>query len=154
MRLALGFLRNPDDAVDASQDAFVRALEALPRFDAAQPFFPWFYAILRNVCFNRLRSRRRRSEVPLDEAGDPSPRAGAVRSAAADPGEGLSAAVRAEVDRLSPEHREVVVLRHWQELSYEEIAAAVGAPVGTVMSRLHYARRELKRALEPGGGPL
>lgn len=153
LRLSRGWLRDTEDAVDASQDAFVKALEALPRFDPEQPFFPWFYAILRNTALSRLRRLKARGEVPLDESAEPAEAAPGPRAAGVETPsrESLRDQVRAALGHLKPEHREAVMLRHWEEMSYEEIAAATGVPVGTVMSRLHYARRRLRRLLGPSG---
>jgi RNA polymerase sigma-70 factor (ECF subfamily) len=134
------YLHNREDAVDCSQDAFVRALETLPRFDNTRPFFPWFYGLLKHSCLKKLRRMRIRGEVPLEKAGDlPSP--------GPDPRADGRPALRQALDHLSAEHREILLLRHWQDMSYEDISTATGLPVGTVMSRLHYARRELKELL-------
>jgi RNA polymerase sigma-70 factor (ECF subfamily) len=140
--MAMGYLRNVEEAVDISQDAFVRALEALPRFDVARPFFPWFYVLLKNACLNRLRRLGRPREIPLDELNEGNEPAEKGTEA-----KHFSDAVRSAVARLSSEHREVVLLRHWRDLSYDEIAALTGLPVGTVMSRLHYARKQLRETL-------
>jgi RNA polymerase sigma-70 factor (ECF subfamily) len=141
VRLSFGWLRNMDDATDASQDAFVKALEALPRFDVRKPFFPWFYVILKNTCFKRLRFTRSRREQPMDQTPD-------VAAPERKPSSYSTDTLKAALGRLSGEHREVLVLRHWDDKSYDEIAAALSVPIGTVMSRLHNARRALRAVLE------
>jgi len=137
VRIALGYLRNEEEATDCSQDAFVKAFERIHLFDLSKAFFPWFFGILRNVCLKRLRTLKRRQEYSLADQ-DP-----ADLQTPFNPSDEIARAL----GELTPEHREVVVLRHWEELSYEAIAAATGVSVGTVMSRLFYARRQLRRRL-------
>ncbi len=144
--VALGFLGNAEDARDLSQEAYVAAHAARSRFDVERPFFPWFYRILRNRCLNALEKRARRPEVSLDvvaERNDPGcgpERTRERRETAELVWKGLFA--------IAPEHREIIVLRSFQELSYREIAGTLDIPEGTVMSRLFYARRALREALE------
>jgi RNA polymerase sigma-70 factor (ECF subfamily) len=144
--VALGFLGNAEDARDVSQEAYVAAHAARKRFDAERPFFPWFYRILRNRCLNALESRARRPEVSLDvvaernDTGCGPERSHERRETAALVWKALFA--------IAPEHREVLVLRTFQELSYREIARTLDIPEGTVMSRLFYARQALRGALE------
>jgi RNA polymerase sigma-70 factor (ECF subfamily) len=147
--IALGFVGNPDDAMDLSQEAFVKAFKAMRTFKDGADFYPWFYAVLRNTCFNFLRRRKTRKESSLDAAqeygfdvvdGAPGP------SASFERGE-LRAIVRAEIDRLAPVHKEVILLRHYELLSYKEMAEVLGCPIGTVMSRLYAARQALKARL-------
>jgi RNA polymerase sigma-70 factor (ECF subfamily) len=146
MRVTMAFVRNVEEAADCSQDAFVLALETLPKFDNTKPFFPWFYALLRNVCLKRLRRTRRRNEIPLEAAGDPVAERNESKVE-------LSVVIRRALDELSTEQREILILRHWEDLSYEEIAAITNLPLGTVMSRLHHARRQMRAILrEPMGG--
>lgn len=149
--VALGLVGNPDDAMDLSQDAFVRAFRAMKTFKEGQGFYPWFYAILRNTCFNFLRSARVRRETSLEgvqESGfdveDPRP----------DPGTACERAeagelVLKELGRLEPVHREILILRHFESLSYKEMAEVLGCPIGTVMSRLYAARQALRARLAP-----
>jgi RNA polymerase sigma-70 factor (ECF subfamily) len=119
-------------------------------FDVERPFFPWFYRILRNLCFNFLAKRGRHGECPLvlesDGGIDPAGRE-------ANPLQALVAGERAErlwqaLCTLSDEHREIIILRHFRDLSYQELAALLRIPRGTVMSRLFYARAALRAALE------
>lgn len=152
--VALGFLGNAEDARDVSQEAYCAAHAARKRFDAERPFFPWFYRILRNRSLNVLESRARRPEVSLDVVVERS-----------DPGSGpersherreTASLVWKALFAIAPEHREIIVLRTFQELSYREIARTLDIPEGTVMSRLYYARLALRGALEalPGFGGL
>ena len=139
--MALGLLGNEEDAKDISQEAFVAAHRARDTLGEGRPGFPWFYRILRNRCLNFLRSRKRRAEVSIDilverESPVESPDRRVSRREDA---KALSEALF----RLTEEHREVVILRSFNDLSYREIAEALGISEGTVMSRLFYARKAL-----------
>lgn len=142
-RAALGWVGNYQDALDLSQDAFIKAYRALRRFDPTRSFFGWFYVILRNTCFNFLRKRKREATVALDCIPE---------SAAATEDEARLAEIKRQVWRaiagLPDGIREVMILKYFEELSYREIAERVGCPVGTVMSRLYYGRKKMKQALE------
>ena len=156
--IALGFVGNPDDAMDLSQEAFVKAFKAMRTFRDGSDFYPWFYAVLRNTCFNFLRRRKTRRESSLDAAreygfdvvdGAPDPAATLERRE-------LRVLVRAEIDNLAPVHKEILLLRHYELLSYKQMAGVLGCPIGTVMSRLYAARQALKarltRYMTEGGG--
>lgn len=143
--VALGFVGSHEDALDLSQDAFVRAFRAMGTFRQGAPFYPWFYAILRNACFNHLRKLRTRAETSLDAAQESG---FDVADGAPGPGEDAERAelrriVALELRHLDPAHREILVLRHFEDLSYREIADVLGCPIGTVMSRLYAARKAL-----------
>lgn len=152
--IALGFVGDPDDAMDLSQDAFVRAFRAVKTFREGKPFYPWYYAILRNVCFSHLRRTRTRREQSLDAAQE---FGFEVVDRAPDPAASLEKAetmelVRQELAALEPVHREILLLRHFENLPYKEIAEILGCPIGTVMSRLYAARRALGKRLAPHVG--
>jgi RNA polymerase sigma-70 factor (ECF subfamily) len=160
--IALGFVGSPDDAMDLSQEAFVKAFKAMRTFKDGADFYPWFYAVLRNTCFNFLRKRKTRRESSLDAAQE---YGFDVADVAPDPSTTLErkemrALVRAEIDKLAPVHKEILLLRHFELLSYKEMAGVLGCPIGTVMSRLYAARQALKVRLtcymtegeDPGSG--
>ena len=153
LRLAVAMLGNMEDAHDALQDAFVKAYEALHRFDLRRPFGPWFFQILRNHCRDMLRSRQARFKVEaLDEQARAAARRTrkAARSASGSaPRRGSSCGVRWR--RSGEEHREILVLKELQGFRYDEIAKILDIPEGTVASRLFHARRALKDALEAMG---
>lgn len=140
--LAVRLLGNREDALDAAQNAFVKAYENLSSFDQNLRFFSWIYQILRNDCLNTLRSRRPSGPLPEDLQGSGSPADDLDRKA-------RQAAVQAALLELTPEQREVVLLRHFTELSYEEIATTTGVPVKTVKSRLFTARQRLAALISP-----
>jgi RNA polymerase sigma-70 factor (ECF subfamily) len=152
-RLLRAMLRNPEDAEDLVQETFVRAYRFLHRFDPARPFGPWLMRIGANLGRNHLRRRALRAEVPLEATageGD-EPYEGEWL---ADRGTVVEIEGRQMVDRvrlamaaLPEELRAVLEMRVMAELSYREIADALGIPIGTVMSRLHRARGLLHAAL-------
>ncbi len=143
--VALGLTGNHDDAMDAVQKAFLRIWRALPRFRRDQPFFPWLYRIVRNCALNQRRDEHRhRGDVPLDWVRQPDGRLSPLaETLAADLRERLWMGLEA----LPLEQREVFLLYHFQGLKYREIAELLDIPIGTVMSRLHSARLQLRKAL-------
>ena len=134
--VALRMLGNADDAKDVTQDAFVKAYRQLASFDRQYRFFSWMYRIVINECFNAIRSRRPQEPLDLELAGRGNPFDSAV---AAERHQHIEAALQ----RLTPEYRAVVVLRHFGGQSYDEIAAALDIPEKTVKSRLYSARQLL-----------
>ena len=135
----------PQEALDASQEAFVRAWRNIGRFNSSSPFYPWYSTILRNVCRSRLRWRSRHKTVaPAEGHANPSTDADPVLLA--ERSERRDRMWRALV-RLSDPFREIILMYHFHDMSYREIAAALGIPIGTVMSRLHSARMALRENL-------
>ena len=148
--VAYGFVGNRDDALEMAQEAFARAYKAMPRFDTRMPFYPWLYRIIKNTCLNHLKRRKRRGETSLDSmraSGYDVPDRSENPEREASLNE-LRQTLGAAMERLTSEHREILALRHLQELSYNEIAECLGVPKGTVMSRLFAARRSLRTCLE------
>jgi RNA polymerase sigma factor (sigma-70 family) len=148
---ALQLIGHPDDALDVAQDAMVRFFRSLGRFDSSRPVRPWLLRIVRNLVRDRarrLRVRRIESLEPADEDAlrfepvddAPDPEALASRHE-------LQALVWKCLQRLHPRYREVLVLRDYQDLSYADIATTLKIPRGTVMSRLHRARRLLQEEI-------
>jgi RNA polymerase sigma-70 factor (ECF subfamily) len=149
--VALRIVRSHAVADDVAQDAFVRAWQSLDRFELGRPFGPWVCRIAANLAINHVRSPVAR-EDPLPEGH------GETRATLANP---LDTVLDGEAHRLlhealetlPPEQRAVFVLRAVEDLSYGEIAEALGLSPGTVMSRLFRAREKLVRALAPYLGP-
>lgn len=145
--VALRIVRSHAAADDVAQDAFVRAWRSLDRFEVGRPFGPWVCRIAANLAVNHVRSPRAR-EDPL-----PGDRESAATPASDPLGSLLDAEAQEVLDRalgsLPPEQRAVFVLRTAEEMSYREIAEALGLSPGTVMSRLYRARERLARSLEP-----
>ena len=141
----LRMVRDRDDAADLTQTAFLKAYEQLSSFDPRHKFFSWLYRIAVNEALNHIK-RHRRLE-PLDGEW-----ASAARSPEAElVGSDLSHHVQDALMSLSTEYRTVLVLRHFEGCSYDEIAAIVGVPEKTVKSRLFSARSQLKDRLESRG---
>ncbi len=133
--IALGFVHNQQDALDVSQDAFIKAFRKIRLFDTSKPFFPWFYRLLRNLCIDHLKRKQRLKEIPLDNIP--------VLSAEREDRE-LRETLWKGIEELPFEQREVVILRYFRQFSYAEIAELLGKPLGTVMSSLFYAKKKLK----------
>ena len=147
--IALGFAGNSEDARDLSQDAFIKAYEARAQFEEGRPFYPWFYRILRNRCLNFIRRESKKHESlfygdDLDRERFPSATPSALESLEKEERVRL---LHAAIAKLSFEHREVIVLKNFNGYSYERIARTLEIPIGTVMSRLYYARKTLKEIL-------
>lgn len=131
---------SPDDALDLSQDAFLKAYQNIGKLDDPARFGPWLYRIAHNEAYSTF--RKRRPETPLEDAG-------AERKAAPGFSLDLSLAVTAALDRLNPEQREAVVLKVYEGFKFEEMAEVIGCPVSTVKSRLYTALDLLKAELTP-----
>jgi RNA polymerase sigma-70 factor (ECF subfamily) len=145
--VAYRMLGNQEDARDATQSAFIRAYEGLGGYDPKRRFFSWIYRIVVNECLN-LRRARRQGE-PLDERIEADASHGPLETV-----QDLerSASIDAALVRLSDDHRLVIVLRHFADLSYEEMSDALGVPEKTVKSRLFEARQRLADLLRTKAG--
>ncbi len=154
--IALGLVGNREDALDLSQEAFVRAYRNINTVKPGRRFFPWFYQILKNLCISHLRKRKVRQAGSLDHEDCPEPADTGdafLPDAVADRNEQKDRVWQA-IAKLDPKHREVIILRHFQNMSYDQIAEALYCNKGTITSRLYYARNKLKELLssEKGGG--
>lgn len=148
---ALSLTQNHEDARDLSQEAFIKAFRALSRFQAGRPFFPWYYRILRNTCLSYIQKHGPHRKVSLDrlveedhvqfETADEDVRDRIQRDQ-------MAKHVRVELEKLKPEFREIIAMKHFEEMSYEEIAEALQIPIGTVMSRLFHARKALAERMK------
>lgn len=138
----------PDSAEDVTQEAFLAAWRALPDFRGDCRFSTWLYRLVSNAAIDCLRrEKKHRDTGDVDDLelpdGGPSPQEQAERSDTRD-------AVRRALDRLSPEHRQVLLLRFMQELDYGEIARALNVSEGTVKSRINRAKSKLREVLAAG----
>jgi RNA polymerase sigma-70 factor (ECF subfamily) len=153
-RIAHSWVGSREDALELAQEAFLKTYKARDTFKEGEPFLPWFHRILRNACFSHLRqkgalkARSVSAHAPDDEdAADyeiadtsTAPEEPALRD------ERRAIFWRA-LHRLGARDREILALRHFEELSYQAIADQLSIPIGTVMSRLYHARRRLREAL-------
>ncbi|MCE5250129.1 RNA polymerase sigma factor [bacterium] len=148
---AFSYLRNADDALNVSQDAFVRAWKAIDTFEKGRSFRPWFFSIIKNLSLNLIEKRKSLREISIDKAMEDS--GFDIADDSSDPHDMLEKSetqqqVWKAIMELKNEFREVIVLKHFHDLSYREIADTIGIPEGTVMSRLYHARLALKERLE------
>ena len=147
---------NPDDAMDLSQETFLRAWRCLDQYQFASAFSTWLYRLCSNICIDSLRRRRRQQTVPLTfEDADGEEQTYAVPDAQPLPEEQVELKLTREtlaaaMAQLLPEHRAVLQLRVVNEMSYEQIADVLDIQIGTVKSRLSRARNQLKKILERG----
>lgn len=152
--LALGVVRQPDDALDVVQDAFIKAHRYLDRFEGNSGFYTWLYRIVMNLAIDHLRKHRRARPVEVDDARleDATDDALLPRILGGNPGRALlDGEIRKRIDdalaTLSENHRAVIVMRELEGLSYEEMAQAMRCSKGTIMSRLFHARRNMQKQL-------
>jgi len=150
--VAFGVVNNREDARDVVQDVFIKLFRDFNKFEGRSKFKSWLYRVTVNAAIDRV--RRRKPTVPID--GDSRDGADAVLiplvDTTSDPRDHASRRevqklVREAVRKLSPDHRAVLALREWGDMSYEEIADILEIEEGTVMSRLHYARKKLAEIL-------
>jgi RNA polymerase sigma-70 factor (ECF subfamily) len=139
-RLARAILRDPVEAQDATHDAFVQAWRKWDTLRDRSRFEPWFDRILVNTCRNRLRSTRRQAtDISAEVAIATGDHAGRIED---------RDVVGAAIAALTPDHQVVVALRYYRDLTVDEIARRLGVPSGTVQSRLHYALKHLRDAID------
>lgn len=144
--LSYHFLKNREEAWDTSQEVFIKAHRALGRYRGEASFKTWILRITANHCKDQFK-KRKLDTVVLDETiggGPASPTLGPDRSLEA---QELGKAIDEAVAALPPKHRMAFVLREYEDMSYQEMAAAMRCSLGTVMSRLHHARKKLQQAL-------
>ena len=158
-RIALRILRDEGEASDAAQEAFLKAFRNLQSFDTARPFAPWLYRIARNHALDMARSKSaspERLEIARASGDDEDEGAGAVGRDVADDAPDsfalidsaeLAKRVGAALGQLDGKYREVIELYHYENLTYDEIAGTLGVPIGTVMTRIHRARKKLAEIL-------
>ncbi len=137
--IALGFVHNEEDALDISQEAFIKAYRKIKNFDINGKFFPWFYMIIRNLCFDYIKKRKRLNEVPLNGVR--------ILNTEKEDRE-MKKILWQGIENLSMEQKEIIVLRYFQDFSYKEIAQILNKPIGSIMSSLYYAKSKLKKELK------
>jgi RNA polymerase sigma-70 factor (ECF subfamily) len=154
VKLVLRYVRNPAEAEDIAQEAFIKAYRALPQFRGDSAFYTWMYRIAINTAKNSLASRDR-SPIAYDlDLTDPE-ESHSVQSRLQDPDtpegmaltEEIRGIVNSAIEGLPEELKTAIVLRELDGLSYEEIAAAMECPVGTVRSRIFRAREAIDKRL-------
>lgn len=154
--VAYRFMGSHADAGDLAQDTFIRMYQALPGFRGDSSFATWLYRIAANACRDELRKRQRRRSVSMDEMIEASPANIPVAAGEYSPEETVQRhetqlRVQECLNRLSDDHRLILVMREIQGLSYEEIAGMLDCSLGTVKSRISRARNALKERLREQG---
>lgn len=154
--VAYRFAKDPDLALDLAQDVFIRAYRGIKSFKGKSSFSTWLYRIAMNTCIDYTRKRSRSIDsrtVPEEVAEYADSRAlgasGGTGPVSAAMSSELGQQIQTAIDALPPYHKSVFVLYEIEGLSYKEIADIVGCSIGTVMSRLHYARKKLRVMLTP-----
>jgi len=150
---AYSMMRNEEEAIDLSQEAWVKGWQRLRQFQGESSFATWMTRIVINLCLDQLRKQKRKRAESIEEMDDES--GGVERQMpviTVNPTAGLERVeLRERIDRalgqLSYEHRTALVLHEFEELEYKEIAKVMGCSIGTVMSRLFYARRKMATLL-------
>jgi len=143
--MVFGMVHNEHDAWDLAQEGFLKAWQSIRRFEGRSSFYTWLYSITVNLTIYSLRRKGHREVVELNDAipsSLPCPGVNYQRTE-------IRAQVNAALAKLSPEHRAVVVLKELEDLQYHEIAEVLNLSIGTVMSRLFYARKKLQSLLRP-----
>jgi RNA polymerase sigma-70 factor, ECF subfamily len=155
--IALGMVKNPEDAMDIAQDAFIKVHRYLKNFQGSSSFYTWLYRIVVNLCIDHLRRSGKRINMEFDDKighqdhladgnnmmanrNDTNPVKMLGRKE-------LANRIQEAVDELPPYHRAVIVMREIEGLSYSEMAKAMNVSKGTIMSRLHHARQKLQQSL-------
>jgi len=152
--VALGMVHDPDDARDICQEAFLKVHKSLATFEGDAQFFTWLYRIVVNLAIDHLR-KRRGQKVEFDDTqanDDPDEGGIAPHRTGFDPARALSDKelrnkIVAALDKLSPAHRAVLVMREVEGLSYQEMAETMNCSIGTIMSRLFHARKKMQQML-------
>lgn len=157
--IALGMVKNQEDAMDIAQDAFVKVHRYIGNFQGTSSFYTWLYRIVVNLCIDHLRRAGKRIKMDFDEKSkyqDDMASESSVMSTRLDTNPSkmlgrkeLADHIRAAVDDLPPYHRAVIIMREIEGMSYSEMAKTLKVSKGTIMSRLHHARQKLKRSLDP-----
>ena len=154
--MIFGMVQNEQDAWDLAQEGFIKAWRSIHRFKGQASFYTWLYRIVTNVAIDSLRRKGLKKTAEFDDqiaanevepgsktlpTPDPLPHHGLER-------EEIRQRIEQAISKLSPEHRAVIVMKEIEELQYNEIAEALGCSIGTVMSRLFYARKKLQTLLK------
>jgi RNA polymerase sigma-70 factor (ECF subfamily) len=143
---ALGFVGSHDTAVELSQQAFVRAYRNYKSFDKNKNFFTWYYKILKNICLNFIRDSKKKFNDNFLEFSD-------MANSGDNPDiivekEELKNIIQKAILEISEMDREIIILKEFQNFSYKEISKIMEIPIGTVMSKLFYARKRLAEKLK------
>ena len=148
---ALIFTGNKEDALDLSQEAFFRAYRSIKTFERGKKFYTWLYQILKNLCINHIQRKKKKSPVisDVEEYAGPD----LYFSTESRPDEifeehEMRDVLWSALNNMKKDEREIIILKEFNELSYKEISEVLEIPIGSVMSRLFYARQKLGKLME------
>ncbi|MBN1637577.1 MAG: sigma-70 family RNA polymerase sigma factor [Ignavibacteriales bacterium] len=149
--VAFGFVSDKDAALDLSQDAFIRAYRSIKKFDLRIKFFTYYYQILKNLCFNFLRDKKKHTRA-FSEVGEEIIEMISDDESYSNKYEKIELKEKLwkAINELDDIHREIIILKEFNGLSYSEIAELLNIPIGTVMSRLYHSRMLLRKILTGG----
>jgi RNA polymerase sigma-70 factor (ECF subfamily) len=156
--LALSMLHNRQDALDVSQEAFIKVHRYLGNFQGSASFYTWLYRITYNLCIDQLRRSGRMQSVDYDDKiqretttdpGNLQPKLSEGNPARTLQRRELAEKIQEAIDELPSYHKGVIIMREIEGMSYKEMAEVMQVSKGTIMSRLHHARQKLQKALTP-----
>ncbi len=141
-RVAYRYLHNIHDAEDITQMSFLNAYNNISNFDIKKPFFPWIYQITKNLSINFIQKQKQstKKSISIDSYESNTPELELLKNEE-------TTEIKRALLRLNSEAREILILKHWDNCSYREISEILSIPIGTVMSRLYYARQKLKEEI-------
>jgi RNA polymerase sigma-70 factor (ECF subfamily) len=155
--IALGMVKNPDDAMDIAQDAFIKVHRYIGNFQGSSSFYTWLYRIVVNLSIDHLRKASNRGNVEFDEKighqnrlaeqGAPVAKRLDTNPSKMQGRKELAVHIEGAVNALPPYHRAVIVMREIEGMSFAEMAKTMKVSKGTIMSRLHHARQKLQQSL-------
>ncbi len=148
-RIAYGVVRQREDALDVVQEVFIKLFRSIKNFKGKSAFYTYLYRLAMNTAIDHSRKKKKTAFLSLDEEGGFQPSDGYEKRPdhiAAQ--KELEEKVRWAIDQLPQDQKATLIYREIEELSYQEIAGAMGCSIGTVMSRLHYGRKKLKDLLQ------
>lgn len=145
---ALGIVRDPHLAEEVLQDCLYRLYRYADRIDGSTPIAPWLYRVTVNLCYSRLKARRRHWAESFHDMAERLRAGSRTQPEQVAEHHEMQAVIRATLKRLSPQHRAVLVLHYFHDYSLAEIASILECPEGTIKSRLFYARKVLKDQLQ------
>jgi RNA polymerase sigma-70 factor (ECF subfamily) len=152
--MVFNMVRNEQDAWDLAQDGFFKAWKSIGQFRGQSAFYTWLYRIVMNLTIDWVRKRHLTADMEFDDTVGQSIEPGATTIPKSDPlphrnleRAEIRSRINAAIEKLTPEHRAVIIMKELDDMQYQEIADALGCSIGTVMSRIFYARKKLQGLL-------
>jgi len=153
--IVVGMVRDREEAWDLTQEVFIKVYRHIGKFEGVSSLYTWIYRITVNLCIDYLRKKRMAKVEYDDTRSHQAPEGISIPSGHSEDAppqrllrEELVSKVNSSLERLSAKHKQIIILREVEGLAYQDIADVLGISIGTVMSRLFHARRNMQRALE------